>query len=178
MLTALGIELAAERLPTVIKYSTDTHKINHNNLRHDLAIQKFVIKKLNEKEYEIFIPEKYLQTFNNSDDKRPDGCLEKNSVKTMLEVELTAKTDQRIFRALVAHALRLNNHQYQKVLYVFHNQVLRNYYQERFLQSKWPSYQLDQDGKWKKEKDFIPDNYHNLRESFNFITDTSLISKF
>jgi predicted transcriptional regulator len=174
MLTPLGKEMAAEKmLDNVINYSIDITKINHSSLRHDLAVQKAVIERL--KEYDKFTAEKYLPNLIFFDKKKPDACLEKNDEKTMFEIELTAKSDQRIFRAFTSHAQALINLNYHKVKYIFQSETLKNYYLERFNQEFWPIYQQNQRGIWVKQGDLNPNNHENLRDCFDFIADTSLL---
>jgi DNA-binding MarR family transcriptional regulator len=175
MLTPLGKELAAEKMiDNVINYTTDASKINHSSLRHDLAVQKAVITRLHE--YDKFMSEKFLPNIKLKDKKKPDAFLEKNKSITALEVELTAKSDQRIFRALNSHAQALLNQHYQQVLYIFPSNTLKNYYQERFNQQSWPVYQQNEHGFWiRHSNDFFPEKHPSLCENFKFIYEKTLL---
>lgn len=177
MLTHIGAELAAEKLAIATHYQLNGHKINHNNLRHDLAIQKAVITRIND--YDDFIPEKFLPSLNINDEKRPDGCFLKDKEKTMLEVELTAKTDHRIYRAFISHAKAIIKKHYNNVLYVFPNKSIKKYYLERFNEKTWPCYHQNDRKNWVKEdEEFNSYNHINLRKSFLFIVDEDLTKSF
>lgn len=174
MLTPLGKELAAEKtLTEAIHYQTDISKINHSSLRHDLAVQKFIVSQLSH--YEKFTSERFLPDLGLSNKKKPDACLEKDNFKTMLEVELTAKSDQRIYRAFHSHAEALIAGTYQKVLYVFPSSTIKNYYLTRFKQPSWPCYLQNQRGAWLKHDDFYPEHHSCVQDGFEFISDESLI---
>jgi hypothetical protein len=178
MLTAIGIELATERLNLVVNYQLDGHKINHNNLRHDLAIQKIMISKIDE--YDYFVPERFLSEINISNEKQPDGCFIKNNKKTVLEVELTAKTDRRIHKAFISHAKAVLRKDYENIIYVFSSTSTRNYYFDRFNEKIWKLYIYQNDKKsWIRDKEnFTPDDYVGLRNSFAFVVENDLIKKF
>lgn len=177
MLTSYGVELANEKISILSPYQIDGNKINHSNLRHNLAIQRAVISMVDN--YDVFIPERRLPHLNLNDEKRPDGCLEKNGVRTMLEIELTAKTDQRIFRALVAHAKAINKNHYSKVIYIFPSLSLANYYTTRYQSTEWPTYTQNERGVWIRSEDsFKPDNFLGLRNAFEFLTESDLTKNF
>lgn len=179
LLTPIGKELAAEKLvdkllDKVIHYITDVARINHSNLRHDLAVQKAVIERLHD--FDSFTPEKFLTNLPVVDKKKPDACLEKNGIKTMLEVELTPKNDRRIFRAFSSHAEALLKHFYHKVVYIFPSQTLANYYKTRFDQAMWPCFEQNERGRWERQdKSIYPDEHPTLRACFEFIAEPTLL---
>lgn len=174
MLTNLGKQIAIEKTGDISNYSTDKNKLNHSGLRHNLAIQNSVIKYMSE--YENFMAEKYLTNLKFSDKKKPDACLILGDTKTMLEVELTPKSDKRIFIALNAHLNSLIENYYQKVIYVFPTNTLKNYYVERFNQKSWPIYEKNEKGLWiAKNEKFHTEIHIKFKENLIFKYDKSLL---
>lgn len=177
ILTSLGKSLSYERLNgklIIPENKVDYKKINHINLRHDLAVQKAVIQMSNQ--YNTFTSEKYMAPLKFNSDKKPDAFLERTGERLMLEIELTAKSDRRIFTAFKAHAEALIDKQYDKVQYIFSSMTLKNYYQSRFSKTDWPFYKQNKNGIYTSdEKKFLPDDYNNLREKFEFIANKSIV---
>jgi hypothetical protein len=183
VLTSIGKELAAEKInPLFIDYPIESIKINHSNLRHNLAVQKIVIKLINEHKYDLFFSEKNIHAVTNySFEKKPDALLilEKDSKKTMLEVELTAKSDRRIFKAFQDHCKGLVNQSYETVIYVFQTQTLKNYYEIRFKQEIWPEYKQNENGVWiKHAKNLEITPSKNIKEKFEFKVEENMLKDF
>ena len=172
MLTNLGKQMAIEKTGCIGNYSTDKNKLNHSGLRHNLSVQNSVIKYL--AEYEEFKAEKYIKNLKFNDKKKPDACLISSNLKAMLEVELTPKSDKRIFVALNAHLEALTESVYQKVIYVFPTKTLKNYYLDRFNQPSWPIYQQNERESWVQKKDHSESD-KIFKEKFEFIYDETLL---
>jgi hypothetical protein len=166
MLSSLGKELASESYSEAIKYNVDSSKINHAELRHSLAIQNTVLGLIDADAK--FISEKLIDPAIVNIKKRPDAAIIKNDLVTMLEVELTPKKDQRIFQAFIAHADALTSDKYQKVMYIFPSDTLKNYYLSRFNSEKWSN----------KEILFLPNDAPSLKDKFEFIADPRIIRNF
>lgn len=173
MLTNLGKELATELYDEAIKYSTDQSKINHAELRHSLAIQNAVL--IFGKESTKFLSEKFIDRNMYSDKKRPDAALIDQNHITMLEIELTPKKDERIFRAFVAHHDALKKGTYQKTLYLFSNKTLKEYYLKRFNSEEWPTF-AKENNKWKNKNDpLLHSQIQHIKEKFEFIEENRII---
>lgn len=177
MLTPLGKSLAAERLPDqVLEYNSDPSKINHSTLRHDLAVQKAVIERLDD--YDSFTSERYLPNFVLSvSTKKPDACLEKNGLKTMLEIEITPKQEGRVFRNLISHAEAMLKQYYHKVVYIFPSATVAANYKAIFDKPFWPYYEQNERGRWtRQDRDFRLDDHPDLlRDCFEFRVEKTLL---
>lgn len=174
MLTNLGKQIAYEKLNEAAEYSTDPNKINHSFLRHDLAVQKAVIDRLSPNTK--FTSERHLPKLSLGEKKKPDACLEDEGKKTVLEVELTPKSDVRIYRAFTALADAILNNHYQEVIYIFPTDAIKKYYLERFNKILWPTYHQNEKGLWVSHgANFAPDEHGDLRAKFIFVADNHLL---
>ncbi len=173
MLTTSGERLALEKHGEKKEYLTGHKRIKHNALRHDLAVQNYVIKML--PDHECFIGERYIENFNLGYNKKPDACLCVGGIRRMLEVELTPKSVDRIYVALSTHARALSQGLYDEVIYVFPTKTLRNYYLKYFMMDEWPLLEKNGRGNWLRNPDFnLNIDQFGVREAFRFLVDETV----
>ena len=173
MLTQQGLTYHREHTTHCLSYQTAPSKINIANARHDLQVQLAVVRRL-EKTMEI-VSDRALMRWQLK--KTPDALLSVPHKKIALEVELTTKTDKRIFIGYEAHAKAvLIDKRYDEVEYIFTSKSRKAYYEKRFFQDAWPAYCFDsQAKKWIKlcnalgePELFYPAKQSGLVERFTF----------
>jgi hypothetical protein len=163
-LTDDGRSLAERYLARDIDYKTNINRISPTTVYHNLACQKAVLARLREGVVHTF--EKHLDF--TSKDKLPDVLIEDGGIKTALEIELTRKNNDRVFRAFMDHVNAIKQEYYHVVEYIFPNGVLRDNYQAKFDLAEWPIIEKKGSFYRRTDKVFEPDSIGNLRERFKF----------
>jgi len=163
-LTDEGRGLAERFCGEVFDYKTNMTRISPNTVYHNLACQKAVLSRLKDGTKHTF--EKHLDF--TTKDKLPDVLLEHEGVKTALEIELSRKNNDRVYRAFFDHLKAMQEGHYHKVEYIFPSAVLRDNYKAKFDSSEWPI--IEKKGSFFRRtgKTFEPDTVRNLRERFLF----------
>jgi hypothetical protein len=165
LLTRDGKELACELTEKALDYVSEPSKVSVATVRHNLCVQLAVLERLKPGTAHTF--EKHL-TFTDKD-KLPDAVLEYEGRLTALEIELSHKRTNRIYRAFYDHIRAMKDKHYFNVEYVFSSTSLRNNYKAKFDAAEWPVVER-KDGRLRQtEKTFSPDSVASLRERFSFV---------
>lgn len=167
MLTRVALQLADDPDFVAGLYNPDPSKINLTTVPHDLSVQKAVLNRL--PDLVSHVPERLLVRAGESRIKIPDAVVSEDGAHLVaIEVELTAKTDKRMFMALTDHLRAMRDARYHSVNYVFSKPSLLGYYKERFDRPEWPVYRYNvQKRRWTEtNKNFTPSD--ELRQSFSF----------
>ena len=174
LLTTQGEKLALAVHGHKADYMAGHKRVKYNALRHDLAVQNYVIKLL--PTHDSFIAERYIPTVELEYHKKPDACVIIDGKKRMLEIELSPKSVNRIYVAFTTHAEAISKGFYDEVIYVFPNDTLRKYYFKYFLMELWPSYVRNERGVWVRvfEKSVNIDQL-GVRGRFTFLTDEAVV---
>ena len=74
----------------------------------------------------------------------PDAvvCME-DGTDIALEVELSQKSNGRIYHIFLAHLRNMSEGHYKRVMYLFNNDGLAQLYRAKFEATKWPIYRID-----------------------------------
>lgn len=170
MLTKAGRQKAAEYTPHWQTYSLKA-RVGVTFLRHHLRTQDVMLKHMDEQT--TYTPERLIESLGLEDEKRPDALLHRAGRTAAIEVELSYKSDQRIYRALRAYvrAFRKFPDYYGQVAYYFDDPAMRDHYQQLFNKEAWPGYEQTPDKKkWVPTgKAFYPDDYEGIRERYRFL---------
>jgi DNA-binding Lrp family transcriptional regulator len=136
LLTQTGLQYGEELTERIFHYTTEPSKINTNRVRHDLNVQMAVLSRL--REGDSFLPERLLKWGDRR--KVPDALVESRQQKWALEIELTSKSDDRIYIGFESHIKALHDGLYDQVEYIFKTKTLMDYYLRRFRSDVWPVY--------------------------------------
>ncbi|MEL6214953.1 MAG: hypothetical protein AAFQ99_04675 [Pseudomonadota bacterium] len=174
MLKPLGKALAAELVPEAAYYNTDVSKVNHATLRHAVACQDLVLA--NRHRLRQATPEAFLRVTGSAGEKRPDLLIEHHEdVTTAVEVELTQKREDDIYRGYVAYLRRLHDRAVSQVVYAFRPMAMRDRYQRAIEAATWPLYERSPQGRWVRLRDvkgreqrLRRDDVPALLDRFNF----------
>ena len=147
------------------QYSTDPRRVSASLARHNLAVQRSILSR--RALWDSVIPERLLKERGK---KVPDAILIKDNIKTALEIELTLKTKNKIYLAFTDHARAYRDGLYNKVIYVFDNQRVRDTYQAVFDEEAWPVFRFSQAKKRYVEdaEKFNPKLLPGFKESVSF----------
>lgn len=108
-------------------------------LVHSFSIQKAMLARRDE--VEMFLPEKSIDGLKH----KPDGIMVlKDGSKVALEVELSKKSNPRIFSIYILHLRNIRENHYDKVLYLFQNENLKDLYSKNCSEPIWPVYVLNE----------------------------------
>lgn len=142
VLTQNGLDMARVLLPNhvVIKKKIPSWIY----LVHSFSIQKYVLDRRND--IVDFIPEKSLPTEEMK--HKPDGLLiYQDGKKEAIEIELTKKSTPRIYNIYISHLRNIKNEIYEKVTYIFNDDILRKHYENLCGQPLWPVYIMNDNKK-------------------------------
>jgi hypothetical protein len=103
-------------------------------LGHDLTLQLCVIRRL---ENSLSVSPEWMNATGGKG-KSPDAIIEYPDQKLALEVELSHKNNLRVYYNFFCHLRNAKSGLYQKTVYVFTNQVLRDLYESKFRAEEWP----------------------------------------
>ena len=164
MLTASGLSLL-EGVPETAEYNVDERRITASLARHGLAVQRAVLNRRGD--WNTVIPQRLMRQRGR---KVPDAMLEKDGLRTALEVELTYKTRLKIYVALADHARAIRDSRYERVEYVFTNPAMCQSYKGLFDEKRWPVYRWNERTRHydKDEEMFLADSFAGLREAVTF----------
>ncbi|OIQ91968.1 hypothetical protein GALL_261040 [mine drainage metagenome] len=95
-LTDLGINEAERFRDTLLNYVRDPYRVNQDQMRHDLIAQTATANLLMEGRITDFLADKELSDKKESERKVPDTVWIHGSVRTAVEVELSAKWSRRL----------------------------------------------------------------------------------
>ena len=165
LLTPVGRELAAEFTEKALDVLTEPNRVTVSTVRHNLCVQWAVLARLQPGMNHTF--EKHLKFADK--DKVPDALLEHNGRLTALEIELSHKRTNRVYRAFYDHINAMKDKQYFNVEYVFSNVALRNNYQAKFDEKEWPIIERRKGQLIQSERVFQPDSMAGLRDRFTFV---------
>jgi len=168
LLTSLGKHMADIYSGDEIKCITSPKRIAAATVPHSLCVQKAIVKKLYENAGMEHTFERYL--YFDSKCKLPDALLKVGSRSTALEVEMSHKNTNRVFKAFFDHIDAIKAKHYHTVEYVFPDSVLRNNYQSKFDQKEWPVVKKSGGRLVRNGETFSPDTIKTLRERFKFVT--------
>lgn len=151
MLTVHGLGYCTELTERIFNYSTEPSKVSLSRVRHDLIVQEAVADRVGQGD--SFCSDRQLGTDRRS--KIPDALIEKvGGQKIALEIELTPKTDERIYIGFENHLKALHESTYDRVVYLFKTKTLHEYYLKRFESDAWPAYTYSEKLKrWVLKKD-------------------------
>lgn len=165
LMTRDGRELACELTEKALDYVTEPSKVSVPIVRHNLCVQLAILERLKPGINHTF--EKHL-SFTDKD-KLPDALLENDGRATALEIELSHKRTNRVYRAFFDHIRGMKDKHYFDVEYVFSSTSLRNNYKAKFDAIEWPVIER-KDGRLRQsDKTFKPDSVAGLRERFSFV---------
>jgi hypothetical protein len=136
LLTPHGRELARTLTSKAIRYSTEPSKVNPSTVVHNLSVQLAVLRRAANND--SIESERHLSITGLR--KLPDALLHQSLA---LEVELTHKSDARIYRGFFDYYRALRDGLFQNVEYVFPNATLCAYYRKRFCADTWPIFEYD-----------------------------------
>ena len=128
-------------------------------LGHDLTLQRCVIRRLDNS---LSISPEWINA-TGSKGKSPDAIIEYPDHKLALEVELSHKNNLRIYYNFFCHLRNAKSGLYEKVIYVFINQTLRDLYESKFRADEWPVVVADEKQRLKARDDVFrlgKDNWH------------------
>lgn len=110
---------------------------------HNLCVQQAIVNLGYSKLPFCFTYEKHLEHIDRH--KRPDALINigEEIGLTALEVELTQKSEKRIFMAFLEHVQHFENKTYGKTHYVFPNESICKSYVDRFSRDKWSRFYRD-----------------------------------
>jgi len=154
-------------------YNPDPSKINLTLVPHDLSVQKAVLNRMSS--LTDHKPERLLGREGESRVKIPDALVSADGLHhTAIEVELTAKTDKRMYMALIDHLRAMRDERYHAVEYVFTKPSLRDYYKQRFDRPEWPVYRFNKEKRrwFEADKLFTPSD--DIRDRFKFTHESLL----
>lgn len=148
-------------------YNPDPSKINLNLVFHDLAVQRAVINRLPLVDH---WPDRFLKKKGERSSKVPDALITNEQGRVALEMELTAKTEKRMFIALADHLRAFRDDRYDSVVYLFRKQHLLDYYKERFDRPAWPIYRFI-NKRWVQDGDKVFEPDTAMRGRFQFMVE-------
>ena len=173
LMTRDGVGLACELTEKALDYNTEPSKVSVSTVRHNLCLQLAVLERLKPGTVHTF--EKHLKFTDK--DKLPDALLDNDGHVTALEVELSHKRTNRVYRAFYDHIRAMKDKHYYDVEYVFSSVSLRNNYKAKFDAKEWPVIER-KDGRLRQsEKTFSPDSVAGLRDRFSFVVQNFDVKK-
>jgi len=130
---------------------------------HDLAVQHYVASSASAAPGPVM----EVQGFQH----QPDALIDRHCV----EIELTQKSDPRIFRTYLFYAHAIANDRINSVRFVFRSQSLADAYLARFAETSWVDSQYNADRrKYVRRDPFLVEADHALRPRFEFVTESAL----
>lgn len=167
LLTREGKELAAGLTEKALNCITEPARIPVATVRHNLCVQRAVLERLKKNMGTEHTFERHL--YFTDRDKLPDALLTFDGQSTALEIELSHKNTNRIFRAFFDHIKAMQGKYYYDVEYVFCNETLCQNYLKKFNQKEWPRVERS-DGRLRQTgMTFEPDTVPSLKDRFRFV---------
>ena len=141
ILTVLGREKARVLTEKAVHYSTAPGVVKASRVLHNLSMQKALINRI--ETISEFVTDRHINLGNNT--KAPDILIvgAKNEKKIALEIELTYKTDARIYFGFKQHTKQLEAGLYDAVQYIFSDNGIKESYENKFRQEYWKNYLPD-----------------------------------
>lgn len=179
LLTTLGKSTISAMLGKHYLWPTEISKVSFHSLRHDLIAQEYLLQHRNQ--YARYLTERRLKQERKlvepgMQQKIPDLVLVTSHERQAIEIELTAKSQDRIYCAYVEYVTALKEGRYDKVIYVFDKPALLDKYKALFNRQQWPTFRYH--GKHRKllpQVDsrgrrivFEPHRHHDVAQRFCF----------
>lgn len=173
ILGEVGIGIASELINSNHSFTVNPLKLNYLNIRHDLAVQKAVLDRSKTSSYKS---EWEIKSDPTVYYKTPDAILYDEGKIIAFEVELTAKSDKRLYKAFFEHCQNLENGNYNHVIYLFHNKSLKEYYYSKFVNEKWFTYKTTSQNRLVVDSQFDKNITEKHKENFCFIHDEDILN--
>lgn len=157
------------------KYWFSPSKVVMSTTVHSFSIQRAIAERWSTALPFSFRSERFINNIIQS--KRPDALIDDKGSVIALEVELTQKSSSRIYLGYRDHLGALKEGLYQKVLYVFPTEALKQSYEKRFNKELWPMFLRDEHGKIRQETRegelLEAEIREGVRERFEFLVQES-----
>ena len=153
MLNFQGKQYAARLSEKAERYHATPSRVVNSTTVHTLCVQRAILELRPDgiTTPVDFQPERMITTIEQQ--KRPDALLNEEGDVIALEVELTQKSRSRIYLGFMDHIENMKAQLYERVVYVFPTQALKDTYQRRFDQPQWPVHYRDKYGKIRAQMD-------------------------
>lgn len=156
--------------------ATGKYRINNFSLYGLYSDQK------NRKIPDALISEEIMTTIDQNTDNTNDVENQSKKIKEIeesrkirkiaLEVELTAKPDIQIYKSFTQHLQAIQDGLYDEVVYIFRKEMMKQYYEKRFLKEIWPRYHKeDEHKKWHRSEKSLWVDHTSIRPLFSFVVE-------
>ncbi len=150
-LTPAAVELVEATLEAPIGYD-QAHAIAHHQLRHDLWVQRVVLKRIREKKADSYMAPRHLAAKSELGRKQPDAVWVVGGDAYAYELELTQKTGREFDQTCEAIARSLKERRFSGVRIDTPLKAIFHKYKEAFkIGNSIPVWERDKNKHWSKK---------------------------